>query len=130
MYIRKTIKLIPNNTFSNRLLSGKLKMQINNVFSNIPENINQEIIEVLLQSKNIKIEKIISKGQCSPATGWYDQAQNEWVIVLKGEAKLVFEKGEDVDLVAGSYINIQAHKKHRVSWTHPDIETVWLAVFY
>ncbi len=105
-------------------------MQINNIFSNIPDSISQEMVEVLQQSENIKIEKIISKGQCSPATGWYDQVQNEWVIVLKGEAKLVFEKGKEVSLVAGSYINIQAHKKHKVSWTHPDIETVWLAIFY
>jgi len=105
-------------------------MLINNVFSNIPESIDQEIVEVLQQSENVKIEKIVSKGQCSPKTGWYDQVQHEWVIVLKGEAMLVFENGEEISLVAGSYVSIQAHTKHKVSWTHPSIETVWLAIFY
>ena len=30
----------------------------------------------------------------------------------------------------GDFVNIPAHKKHRVEWTTPDEPTVWLAVHY
>ncbi len=30
----------------------------------------------------------------------------------------------------GDFVNIPAHKKHRVEWTTPDELTIWLAVFY
>ncbi|MCK4834823.1 MAG: cupin domain-containing protein, partial [Gammaproteobacteria bacterium] len=77
-----------------------------------------------------KIERIISKGHSSPESGWYDQDKNEWVIVLKGSAVLLFSDDTSVDLKAGDFIDIKAHTKHRVKWTDPDIETVWLAVHY
>ncbi|MCK0188319.1 hypothetical protein MWU31_24325, partial [Aeromonas hydrophila] len=35
-----------------------------------------------------------------------------------------------VQLVRGDHINIPARQKHRVEWTHPDMTTVWLCVFY
>lgn len=56
---------------------------------------------------------------------WYDQPQNEWVIVLKGAARLQFEDGM-VEMKVGDFINIPAFKKHRVDWTTPDEPTVWL----
>jgi len=104
-------------------------MDVENIFMGIPEHLNIEIIEILQQSEHVKIERIVSTGQTSPETGWYDQPQNEWVIVLKGEAVIAFEKKE-VALKSGDYINIPAHVKHRVNWTHPRKETVWLAVYY
>ncbi|MEZ6092481.1 MAG: cupin domain-containing protein [Pirellulaceae bacterium] len=55
---------------------------------------------------------------------------NEWVVVLKGEAKLLFEDGESVQMMPGDHVLIPAHRKHRVQWTTPDEPTVWLAVFY
>jgi cupin 2 domain-containing protein len=32
----------------------------------------------------LKIERIISQGQSSPPEFWFNQAWNEWMIVLKG----------------------------------------------
>lgn len=101
-----------------------------NIFAELPQNLDAEVFEILASSETVKIERIISKGHTSPQTGWYDQEQNEWVIVLKGEAVLSFEDGETVRLTAGSYLNIPAHKKHRVDWTDPDRATIWLAVHY
>jgi cupin 2 domain-containing protein len=101
-----------------------------NIFQAIPDVIEEEIFEILARSHSVKIERIISKGHQSPESGWYDETQNEWVIVLKGEAIIAFESGEQEKLVAGSYINIPAHTKHRVAWTKPNSETVWLAVHY
>jgi len=101
-----------------------------NVFTQIPADLSNEVFEVLVQSKNVKIERIISKGHTSPDTGWYDQEQNEWVIVLKGNADISFENGLVINLKEGEYINIPAHKRHRVTSTSIIPETVWLAVHY
>lgn len=105
-------------------------MQKLNIFHSVPENLQDELFEKLLQTNNLLIERIVSKGHTSPEEGWYDQDKNEWVIVLSGEAILAFEDEEEIRLRPGGYINIPAHKKHRVKWTDPDTETIWLAVHY
>ena len=104
--------------------------QFNNVFKNLPHNIEDEVFEQLVKSEFVKIERIISKGHHSLESEWYDQEQNEWVMILAGEAILAFADGSDISMKKGDYINIPAHKKHRVKWTDPSIETIWLAVFY
>ncbi|MEH6358819.1 MAG: cupin domain-containing protein [Pseudomonadales bacterium] len=101
-----------------------------NIFAALPDSLGAEVFEKLVESNNISIERIISKGHSSPESGWYDQDNNEWVIVLKGEAKLVFENQPELHLKEGDYINIPAHTRHRVSWTPPERETIWLAVHY
>ena len=103
---------------------------MNNIIDSIPENLDKEFFENIIESKNVRIERIVSKGHASPDSGWYDQDQNEWVIVVKGEAVIAFEKDEQVRLKEGDHINIPAHKKHPVAWTDPEVETIWLAVFY
>ena len=101
-----------------------------NIFKAIPDQLTAEIFEPLVESGSVRIERIISRGHASPASGWYDQPHNEWVIVLRGAAVLVFEDGRSVTLQEGDYLNIPARSKHRVEWTAPDVETVWLAVHY
>lgn len=105
-------------------------MKADNIFELIPQNLDDEAVDLLVQSEGVKIERIVSKGHTSPATGWYDQEKNEWVIVLKGEAVISYDDGKEVSLKAGNYINIPAHTKHRVKWTKPNVETVWMAVHY
>lgn len=105
-------------------------MLVKNIFESIPDNLGEEIFELLVQSGDIKIERIISKGHKSPESGWYDQELNEWVILLKGNAVISFEDEADIKLKAGSHINIPTHKRHRVSWTNPETETIWLAIHY
>ena len=101
-----------------------------NLLESIPVDIGEEIFTELVRGENLRIDRIISKGQSSPASGWYDQDENEWVMVVKGEAKISFEDDSIVHLKAGGYINIPAHTKHKVAWTKPDTETIWLAVHY
>lgn len=105
-------------------------MKPQNIYSVMPANPGKETIEQLLKKNDIKIERIISKGHKSPENGWYDQEINEWVLVLKGKATLAFEDQTSIDLIEGSYINIPAHTKHKVTWTDPDRETIWLAIHY
>ena len=102
--------------------------EMNNIYKKIPKQLDDEIFEQLAENENVRIERIISKGHQSPTSGWYDQEQNEWVIVLRGEAVLSFKDGSSITLKMGDYIYINAHKKHKVSWTDPNIETIWLAV--
>lgn len=104
--------------------------KMSNIFDAIPDNLEAEVFELLAKSDRVKIERIISKGHQSPDSGWYDQDQNEWVIILKGEAVLLFDDECSISLKAGDYFNILAHKKHKVKWTAPDSETIWLAVHY
>jgi len=105
--------------------------QPRNILTDIPADLPEELVNVLAENKHVRIERIVSTGHASPDDFWCDQDQNEWVVVLKGRAKLLFE-GEDepIDMGPGDHINIPAHKKHRVEWTTPDEPTVWLAIHY
>jgi len=104
---------------------------IRNIYSSIPADIPVELIQDILITGSFKIERIVSKGNSSPEGFWYDQDQNEWVLLLKGSAGLLFEGTDDVlTLKPGDYVNIPAHLKHRVEWTDPTTETVWVAVMY
>lgn len=105
-------------------------MKQQNFFSNIPKNLTDEIIETILTNKNIRIERIISKGQSSPEDFWYDQTENEWILVLEGKAIIKFEDESIITLHKGDYLLIPANKKHRVEWTDPEQHTIWLAIFF
>ena len=102
-----------------------------NLFGNLPTAIDQELVEVLARGKHFHVERIVSTGHASPEDFWYDQEQDEWVIVLQGEAKLRFEAPEEsLHLKTGDYLTIPAHRRHRVEWTTTAEPTVWLAVHY
>ena len=100
-----------------------------NLFTNIPATLPEELFTTLLESPNVRIERIVCHGHASPEGFWFDQDQHEWVLVLQGAARLRFEDNT-IDLKPGDHVNIPAHTKHRVEWTTPDEPTVWLAVFY
>jgi len=101
-----------------------------NIFSDIPANLPNEIFDDLITTDQLRIERIVSKGQTSPDTGWYKQSENEWLIVLSGYGVIEFINGVKTTLKRGDYLNINAHKKHRVIETSADEATVWLAIFY
>ena len=104
---------------------------MNNLFADLPSSLPEELITVLAENPHVRIERIVSTGQSSPENFWYEQQEHEWVVVLKGESKLQFEgDDEPVQLMAGDHVLIQARRRHRVEWTTPDEQTVWLAVFY
>jgi len=100
-----------------------------NLFADLPRDLPEELLTTLLQAPGVRIERIVSHGHQSPPGFWYDQPTGEWVIVLKGAAKIDFEGGM-VEMGPGDFIDIPAHRKHRVAWTTPDEPTIWLAVHY
>lgn len=104
---------------------------VGNIFANIPERLDGEITEALGGGKNTRIERIVSRGHTSPDDFWYDQKENEWVLLLSGGARLSFQGQKTTTTLApGDYVDIPAHTKHRVEWTDPDEDTIWLVVFY
>jgi cupin 2 domain-containing protein len=106
------------------------KMKSANIQDSIPSDFGAEAYDDIIRAPGVRIERIVSKGHTSPESGWYDQAESEWVIVLQGSGTLTFEDGSTAHLSKGDHINIPAHCKHRVSWTDPNQVTIWLAVFY
>ena len=113
-----------------RMRPNGMDIKPDNIFKSIPENLDNEVFDLLIQNENVKIERIVSKGHTSPTSGWYDQEQDEWLVILKGEAIILFIDGTEFNLTVGSYLNIPAQMKHKVKWTDPDAETIRLAIHY
>jgi len=104
---------------------------VNNLFSEIPPEFKGELFETILGREPFRIERIVSHGHCSPEGFWCDQHEHEWVILIKGSAVLRFEgQAENITISPGDYIHIEKHQKHRVEWTDPEQETIWLAIHY
>jgi len=102
-----------------------------NLFAPTPAEIPEEIFQVLLETGNFRLERIVSAGQATPPGEWCDQDANEWVALLTGAAGLRFEdEAEPRALSPGDYLLIPAHRRHRVEWTDPAQPTVWLALHY
>jgi len=101
-------------------------VETKNLFANLANAQRGEEFLTLFDNANVKIERIVSHAHPSPAGFWYDQDEDEWVVVLRGSATLEFAGGEQVELRAGDYLTIGRHVQHRVARTSE--ETVWLAV--
>ena len=98
-----------------------------NLFQNIPDDLPGELFETLARGKGTSIKRIVSKGH---TTDWYDQQENEFVVVLKGAARLEFENNQFREMGPGDCILIPARVRHRVAWTEAESETVWLVVHF
>ena len=99
-------------------------------FNDIPKQLPEELFTLLLENKKLRIERIVSEGQRTPAGEWYDQMQNEWVILLQGEAVIEYENTEQLTLKPGDYLFIPANTPHRVAWTTAAQQTIWLAIHW
>jgi cupin 2 domain-containing protein len=105
-------------------------LSVNNLFADIPGEMPDESCTQIVRSENIRIERIVSRGQASPPGFWYDQETDEWVLLVKGSASLRFLDGREIALTPGDHLLIPRHMRHRVERTAPEGETVWLAVHY
>lgn len=102
-----------------------------NLFANLPALSDNEVFTELLTQPGLRIERIVSTGQCSPDGFWYDQEMDEWVLLLQGAAQLRREIDTDaVSMLAGDHLYLPAGCRHRVDWTAPDQTTVWLAIHF
>jgi cupin 2 domain-containing protein len=99
------------------------------LLADVPHRLEAERFDQLLTAANVRIERIVSTGQTTPPGEWFDQAWDEWVVVITGAAEIRLED-EDAprSLGPGDYLFLPAHVRHRVTWTMPERPTVWLAV--
>ncbi len=102
-----------------------------NLFHHLPAVGHDEDVLTLLETSGAKLVRIVSTGQATPDGEWYDQDENEWVVVLRGRAGLRIEGEDDVRMLsAGDYVDLPAGLRHRIEWTDADEPTVWLALHY
>jgi cupin 2 domain-containing protein len=103
-----------------------------NLFSGLPEGRRSaESVEPLAEAGGLSIERIVSTGQATPEGEWLDQAQSEWVGLIRGGARLLIEgEAEERCLKAGDWLLLPAHCRHRVTWTSDREPTVWLAAHF
>ncbi|QDU88957.1 Cupin domain protein [Pirellulimonas nuda] len=100
-----------------------------NLFADLPQEIAAELFTTIVDTPKLRIERIVSLGQASPEGFWYEQPQHEWVVLLRGAARLRFED-RTLELRPGDHVNLLSGQRHRIEWTSPDEPTVWLAVHY
>ncbi|MHB1453044.1 MAG: cupin domain-containing protein [Saccharofermentanales bacterium] len=103
--------------------------RIFNLYQGIPDKFDGEVAETLLEDSDVRIERIISRGHSSPPGFWYEQDEEEWVLLLKGCAVLEFTGGRTAALREGDSILIHAGERHRVASTTAEPACVWLCVF-
>jgi cupin 2 domain-containing protein len=94
-----------------------------NIFDDATPPSVGERFEPLLERRDLRIERIVSSAQ--PDTRVYDQAQDEWVVLLRGEAELEVE-GVKRQLREGDHLFLAAHTVHRVLRCSEG--AVWLAL--
>lgn len=91
----------------------------------------EERSEVVFQTPLLRLERIHSCSYSSPAGFWYEQPEEEWVLLLQGTAGLRFEDQDcDLRLSPGDSLEIRAGRRHRVTRTDPAPGTIWLALFW
>ncbi len=103
-----------------------MAIRVENFFAGFSADAREEQRLSLFENSSPKIERIVSRSHSSPPGFWYDPSEDEWVMVLRGQATLEFADGEMIQLKEGDYLIIPSHVKHRVDQTDP--ETIWLAV--
>ena len=105
-------------------------MQTGNLMEQIPSDLPQELMQTLCESANVRVERIVSKGHASAPDFWYEQDDNEWVVLLSGGAVLQWGDGSFQSLAPGDYVLIPAGTRHRLEGTLADDLSIWLAVFF
>lgn len=102
--------------------------KIRNLFD-LPATLTQHEFYERIAEGDLMIERIISTGQTTPVGEWFDQDRDEWVVLIQGEARILFENEEEIALKSGDYILIKAHEKHRVTYTSTTPACIWLAIY-
>lgn len=88
-------------------------------------------MDILLDAPGVRVERIVSTGHVTPSGEWLEQDTDEWVVVLRGRARLRIDgEAAPLDLQPGGHVLIRTGIRHRVEWTDDAGPTVWLAVHY
>ncbi len=101
------------------------------LFDGIQPDFQKEFFETLVASGTTRIERIVSAGHATPPGEWYDQGWDEWVLLVSGEATLLFaDNAAPLTLKPGDHLLIPSGCRHRVEHTDSGQKTIWLAVHF
>lgn len=98
-------------------------MRTHNLFANTEPPYEGERFDRLLRHKNLVVERIVSSSIIAPRE--YVQPQDEWVLLLQGEAVL-HVAGESIALQPGDHLFLPAGVPHTVERTSRG--AIWLAI--
>ena len=98
-------------------------MSLHNVFEDSSPPRAGERSDVLLTRKNLVVERIVSSANITPKR--YIQSQDEWVVLVRGEAELEVA-GEVVVLKCGDHLFLPSGTVHIVKSASDG--ALWLAV--
>ena len=105
----------------------------------------EEVVRILTENENVKIEKIISTGQ---TTDWQKSDKNEFVILVQGTAEIEYFESKDykksdntmknkkdinnkkLRLGKGDTVLINKGERHRVSYTSKNPCCIWICIFF
>lgn len=103
--------------------------ETHNLFNDIPGTLQEELMQTVAESGQVRIERIVSDGQATPPGQWYDQGWDEWVLLVSGGATLRFDDAAaPLTLEPGDHVMIPAGCRHRVEGTATGQKTIWLAL--
>ena len=63
-----------------------------NLLTDLPSQLAEERVEILVEHPGLRIERIVSTGQASPPGFWYQQPEHEFVLLLQG----TFREGQTI----------------------------------
>jgi cupin 2 domain-containing protein len=98
-------------------------MQSGNLFADAAAPQEGERFDTLLSHRNLRVERIISSSRV--AAHAYDQPQDEWVMLVRGQARLLVD-GKPIDLNEGDFVFLPAGTPHSVESASEG--AMWLAV--
>ncbi len=92
--------------------------------------LNDELFDKLLEGKRFIVNRIVSPSMPEGDVKWYDQEEDEWLVLLQGEASIEYSDGKKKMLKPFDILNIPAHCRHRVAYTSSEPLAVWLTIHY
>ena len=92
----------------------------------LPEIEEEEIVDILKENENVKIERIISRGQVSD---WMVQEKREYVLLIQGNAVIEFND-KTVEMKSGDTLFIEKSERHRVAYTSESPCCIWFCVHF
>ncbi len=101
------------------------------LLAGLPARLDAERVDNLLAGGTFRLLRIVSTGQATPPGEWYDQDDDEWVVLLHGSAEVrLADEPHGRRLAPGDWLLLPAGCRHRVEWTAADGPTVWLALHH
>ena len=92
----------------------------------LPDIKEDEIVDILKENENVRIERIISTGQVSD---WMIQERKEYVVLLQGNAIIEFTD-KKVEMKAGDTLFIEKMERHRVTYTSENPCCIWFCIHF